>query len=780
MTSQTWMVSSACAALALGVMSSPACAAADQSQGGGATAATNADESRIADIVVTARRREESLQSTPIAITAVNSETLERRGIINMGDLSKITPNLYMYMQTAVLGSAGAAIRGIGASDNVIGQDSPIGLYIDGVAAGRLNNALTDMVEPDSVQVLRGPQGTLFGRNTTAGAILVQTHTPTDEFSGRVKASYGTYNNRQVSARVDSGLLGNTGIKLAFAYNHRQSDGTEDVLTLPSYKDPGSIQSESFFGKAVGEWGDFKATLTGDYSKLSGYPELLQMVGAIPSLAAYNANSPANGGTQIPISTQPLYTFPDYNYYVQTVSGKGLGLTLEYKVSPELTLKAIGGLRSYYRDDPSAVGSTIKGPIGGGAIGTFASFFEVPARNQQQNQRSLELQALGTMADFDYVVGLYYYNEKGHDFAETRLPFVSSGTLASVVDTFREYTINSTSKAAFTQVSWKPSFLDKKLEMTGGIRYTKDNRNFSQTRSIVRSVNLETGNTSYLASLSYQWTPDVMTYVKYSTGYRAGGFSVRSRPPADPVFRPEKIKAWEGGFKIDAFDRHLRLNFAAFHNKYTDLQVTSFSAPTAAAAGGTQNLNANGVFKGVEIEATVVPVNGLTLTGSWGYVDAKFTNYPIALVGGAVTPGCVGISGGGALLAQDCAPISDVANVPKSNIALTATYTLAQSYGEWLVSANYTHFSSIQNKQVDDTSTGLKALLQSPPYGLLGARIALSKIPLAGDNVTGQIALFGNNLLDEKVFYSGTDFGQFAAATPITRRTFGIEASVNF
>jgi len=778
MSAQKWMVSSAFDALAFGVMSGPAYAAADQSQG---TTAASASETGIADIVVTARRREENLQSTPIAITAVTSETLERRGVINMGDLSKITPNLYMYSLTAVLGSAGAAIRGIGASDNVLGQDSPIGFYVDGVAAGRLNNAMTDMVEPDSVQVLRGPQGTLFGRNTTAGAILVQTHTPTDEFSGRVKGSYGTYNTRTISARVDSGLLGTSGIKLNFAYNHRQSDGTMDVLTLPSYKDPGSIQSESFFGKAVGEWGNFKATLTGDYTKLSGYPELLQMVGAIPSLTAYNANSPANGGTQIPISTQPLYTFADFGYFVQTVSGKGLGLTLEYKVAPELTIKAIGGLRSYYRDDPSTVGSTIKGPVTSGGIGTFSSFFEVPQRAQQQKQRSLELQALGTVGDFDYVLGLYYYNEKGHDFAETRLPFVSSGTLASIVDTFREYTINSTSKAAFTQVSWKPSFLDKKLEVTGGIRYTKDNRNFSQTRALVRSVNLETGNTSYLASLSYQWTPDLMTYVKYSTGYRAGGFSVRSNPPVDPIFRPEKIKAWEGGFKLEAFDRHLRLNFAAFHNKYTDLQVTTFSAPTAAAAGGTQSLNANGTFKGVELEATVVPVTGLTLTGSWGYVDAKYSSYPVVLNAGGVTPGCVGIfSSTSTLLAQDCAGISDVANLPKSNIAFSATYTLTQDYGEWLFSANYTHFSSIQGKQVDDKVTGLKALLQSPPYGLLSGRIALSKIPLSANNVTAQVAVFGDNLTNEKLFYSGTDFGQFAAATAIRRRTIGIEASVNF
>jgi len=779
-------LSSACAALAIGLSASPAIA---QNATDPQNAASTADESAgIGDIVVTARRREESLQKTPIAITALNSAALETRNVVNLADVSKLAPNMFVYRQTGVLGSTVASIRGISTTDNTLGQDSPIGIYLDGIAVGRLNASTMDLVEPDSVQVLRGPQGTLFGRNTTAGAIIVQSHTPTDDFSGRVKASYGTYNDRRFSARVDSGLLGESGIKLTAAYTRRQKDGYIDAANLPDYQDPGSEESEAFFGKIMGQWGDFKATLTGDWSKLSGNPASLQTTVATSALAQYNQNSPSYGGTSIPITTTPLLAYDSWPYALQQVSSKGATLTLEYRAAAELTLKAIGGLRSYWRNDPASYGSLIKGPYTTGnppvpaGIGTFNSFFDLPNRRQNQRQKSLELQALGSLSDFDYVLGLYYFNEHGYDFGETRLPNVSSGTLASLVNTFREYTVASTSKAAFGQVSWKPAFLDKRLELTGGIRHTKDNRNFNQTRSVVRSVDLQTTNTSYLASASYQVTDGLLTYVKYSTGYRSGGYNVRAPGNVNPIFKPEFIKSWEAGVKLDALDRRLRLNVAAFSNKYDDLQVSTFEAPTINDAGGAGNINAKARIKGFEVEATVAPVEGLTLTGSWGYLDAKYTRYPIALnAGGVVGNGCAGIlSAGGTPVLQDCAAIADFRAAPKSTIDLSASYVLPQAYGEWLFSVNWSHRSFIYGSIVDNTGNGFKPLVSSAPYGLLGGRIALSKIPLNDDNVTAQISVFGANLTDRRYTYGGTEIGQFGTVVVGDPRTVGVEASISF
>jgi iron complex outermembrane receptor protein len=271
-----------------------------------------------------------------------------------------------------------------------------------------------------------------------------------------------------------------------------------------------------------------------------------------------------------------------------------------------------------------------------------------------------------------------------------------------------------------------------------------------------------------------------MTYVKYSTGYRAGGFNVRSNPPIDPVYQPEKIKNWEAGFKIDAFDRRLRLNGAAFINNYDDLQTGFYVPPSADNAGGARTLNANAKFKGVEVELIAVPTSDLTLTAMLGYVDAKFKNYPTALEGGLVIPGCTPISDAGRVVAQDCVGISDFPSSPDTTADFSATYALpATSYGQWSATADYSWRSSIDWSAIATPSSPFKNAVKTGAYGLLGARIALSDIPLS-DGARAQVAIFGNNLTDEKYAVQGVNVGFFAEKTFGTRRTFGVEGKVNF
>ncbi|MCB2048481.1 MAG: TonB-dependent receptor plug domain-containing protein, partial [Novosphingobium sp.] len=203
--------------------------------------------SGVTEIIVTARKREESLQDTPVSVTAVNSAIIEERGIENLVDISKITPNLKIHDTPGGLGAAAVYMRGLGYGDNAPGQDAPIGFYIDGVPFGRISVAAMDLVEPDSVQVLRGPQGTLFGRNTTGGAIVVQTHTPTDEFSGAVKAGYGSFDAIKFSARIDTGLIAGGNVKASFAFQHRERDGIVDNLTQPDHLDPGAENADMYW-----------------------------------------------------------------------------------------------------------------------------------------------------------------------------------------------------------------------------------------------------------------------------------------------------------------------------------------------------------------------------------------------------------------------------------------------------------------------------------------------------------------------------------------------------
>ena len=208
-----------------------------------------------------------------------------------------------------------------------------------------------------------------------------------------------------------------------------------------------------------------------------------------------------------------------------------------------------------------------------------------------------------------------------------------------------------------------------------------------------------------------------------------------------------------------------------------------FAAPTATSDGTQQNINANARFNGFKIETVVVvPVSGLTLSGSFGYVDAKYKSSPVALAGGRVTAGCTPIANGsGAVFEQNCVAIADVPQIPKTSLDLSAAYTIkGQSYGEWSFSVDYARRSRIIWTAVDPAGTGIKNALVSRAYGLLGARIAMSNIPIESGDVRAQISVLGANLTNEKYFFGGTDFGQFGTVTYGLRRSVAVEARIDF
>jgi iron complex outermembrane receptor protein len=747
---------------------------------GGAAASSG---SRLEEVIVTARRREENLQTTPVAITAVTAATMEARGVISLVEISHLAPNMQIQDTPGSTGSAGVSIRGIGYGDNVIGQDSPVGIYIDGIPSNRVSTAVMDLVEPDRVEVLRGPQGTLFGRNTTAGAILITTHTPSEDFGGSAKASYGTWHARSFQTRIDTGQLGASGIRASFAFQHRQRDGSQNNLEQPRDKDPGAQKSDAYWFKVVGDWGKLKATLGGDYTDQYAVPVMLQIVDAPPALRTLFANSPSYGGNNLPITPTPLYTVPNYGFGgMQHVWTEGISATVQYQLADAITLKSISGMRAYKRNDPANYGpSKLRVPnvLAPATILTFNGAYGFNDRQQSQRQFSQELQALGEVGDFNYVAGVYYFKEKAWDVGITRL--VSAiGTGATGFDsvTPRLYYVKSNSKAAFAQVDWRPSFLDKKLELTGGIRYTKDSRDFNQVLAIVRRAKLDTKNTSFLAGANYQWTGGLMTYVRFSTGYRAGGFNVRAGAAADPTYLPEKIKAYEAGFKLDTWDRRLRLNGSVFYNKYRDLQVGQFVAPSA--GGGALTFNANAKYKGFELETVILPVDGLTLTANIGVLDPKFTRYPVALAaGGAVTAGCSPLTNAaGATIFQNCASVADIAATPHRTADFSAVYALPEvSYGRPSVAVDYSYRGHIEWGSFGGTSP-FKGSVRGKAYGLLGARVALSEIPVG--NTHAEIAVFGRNLTNESYVSQGIDFVLFGTINYGDRRTFGVEGKVDF
>jgi iron complex outermembrane receptor protein len=786
MASKTIRVSLLCsAALLSGILAVPAFAqAADEEVEG--------QRSGIADIVVTARRREESIQDTPVSVTAVNAAIIEERGIENFVDLAKITPNVKIHDTPGGIGAAAIYMRGIGYGDNIIGNDAPFGFYIDGVPFGRISTAAMDIVEPDSIQVLRGPQGTLFGRNSTGGAIVVQTHTPEDEFGGVVSLGYGSFEAIKYKARIDTGLIGGSNIKASFAYSHSQRNGIVDVLTLPDHLDKGWEDNDSYWGKIQGEWGNFKATLSADYTKMTGDPVPLQVVVGTANFLAMLAASPNLGGNTIPVTRKPLFRYDDYIQGIpQRIVQKGVHLTLEYGLNDNLTLKAIGGLRAYRRDDSNNYGpDNLKALAIPAAIAfsqppanwpapvltSFLGWYGVNPRYQKQNQKTLEVQLLGEYDSLNFVIGGFYFDEDAEDFGTTTLPVPLTASLVANSVAPRFYTVASKSKAVFAQVDYRPPFLGEKLELTAGVRYTDDSRDFVQTVSVARTLLLNEDNVSYILGANYEFTDDIMAYVRYSTGYRAGGFNARTTAAGvNPAYDPEKIKSLEGGIKLQALDNRLRLNVAAFYNKYLDLQVAQFAPPGGAGGGGNVNVNANAKYKGFEIEATVVPVDGFTIQGSYGYVDPEYTAFPRPLAAGATpTAGCVASTAG----LQDCRAIQLFQNLPKTKWDVSAVYEFPeQSFGTFSMGVDYSWTGKTAG--VLATNSPFLVALANRAYGLLGARMALKGIPI-NDSVTGSLALFGRNLTDRRYSTASIDFGANGTQNFPERRTMGIEAKVEF
>jgi iron complex outermembrane recepter protein len=737
--------------------------------------------SGLGDIVVTARRRDENLQDTPVSVTAVNAEIIEQRGIVNFTDLAKMVPNMKIHDNPGAIGGAAIWMRGIGYADALIGQDAPFGFYIDGVPFGRISTAGMDIVEPDSIQVLRGPQGTLFGRNSTGGAIVIQTHTPTDEFSGQVRGSYGSFDAIKYSARIDTGLIGGSNVKASFAYSKRQRDGYVDVLTQPDRLDRGAEEADAYWGKIQGEWDSFKAVLSADYTKLTGIPMPLQVVVTTPRTQSFFDNSVATYGTSpLPVTTRPLFRYDDYSPSIpQRAVQKGVHLTLEYGLNENLTLKGIGGLRSYRRDDTNNHGVPLRGLTSATATAptTWAGWFGFSKRYQEQSQKTLEVQLLGDYESVKFVVGGFYFDESATDFGTTVLPFITSATTAINAVSPRDYDVDSKSKAAFLQVDWRPPILDSRLELTGGVRYTDDSRNFDQRAQDVRVLKQSQDNIDFVIGAKFEFTEDLMAYVKYTTGYRAGGFNVRVRPgPVNPEYDPEKIKSLEAGFKLQALDNRLRLNVSAFYNKYLDLQVARFAPPGENTGGGNDNVNANAKYKGFEVEATFVPIDGLTFMGSYGYVDPDFTAFPALTPATGLTPGCVATSVAGI---QDCEANQLFINLPKTKWTAAVNYEFPpQEFGVVSIGVDYAWTGKTPGVS-SRVGTPFPFILDNRSYGLLNARLGINDIPINGD-VTGSLALFARNLTDRRYSSASIDFGYLGTQNFPERRTMGIEAKIEF
>ncbi len=724
----------------------------------------------LEEIVVTAQKRAENLQETPLAISAITQQTLEARSISSIANLGSIAPSLVVSAAAGAPNNVGLFIRGLGTADPLLTADSPVGMYVDGIILARTAGSAFEIADLERIEVLRGPQGTLYGRNTIGGAVNLITRKPDETFGLRQKFSVGNYGYWQSRTVVDTGELGDSGLRASFTYLHKQRDGIVNNSRTPDSRDPGAYRADGaraalVFDRKTG----FRASYTYDYNRSKAFANAFQLTAASPLLLNYFAASPGAGGATFTVSPTRLDQISIDSDGKTIDKVQGHALTLEIDINDDTTLKSLTGYRKWTQDVDD---SSFNGNAGllGRRVGQGATLFPVSLYHatgfRRQHQWSQELNLIGKVGDaIDYVLGAYYFNEKGNETSPQVVDFITAGGAFRTTPQLT-YSTESTTKAIFLQSTWHVS---DRLGLTGGARYTWDEKAINQTQPVVRAPTIDFSKFNWAMTVDYKFDNGIMGYARVATGYKAGGFSARA---FDSGFNPESLTSYEVGLKADLFDRRLRFNTTAYYADHKDLQVNSFIAtPNGASAVITNAGKAR--YKGIEIEANAVPYEGLTAYATFGYVDRKFQKFQI-------------FNTSANSLGYPVNATVDIADIAKFTYSASTTLNAGAQYefavnnlGKMAFRLDYNYRGKVYFAP-NPLTAPFGDRIAAPARGLLDARIALSDLELGTGKAT--IAFWGKNITDKKYKAAGVDFGSLGFAGNVygDPATWGLDFSFQF
>jgi len=559
--------------------------------------------SQLDEVVVTAERQTRNLQTTPVAVTAITAQQLENRGVRNIFDLQNLVPSLSVAQQTNQGGASGAIfyLRGLGGRAGTSGSEPAVALYIDDFYNPSASGNALRALDLEQVEVLRGPQGTLFGRNAVGGAIRYQTKKPTHEFGAFAEATLGNYDRRDVLAGVNIPLGDTFSVRLSGA--SFEADGIQKKQTSP-----GTIgASEDRLGRIQARYTpneDLTIDLSYDQSEseLAGSPTYVPVIVGTGQLSGlYNSRNAVKYDSAF-ISTCILCSYgslPRDSF--DKASARNLQAVIDYRVNDALQVKFLNGYSLSKDNWFNDVDAT---PL---FIGNQSS--EVRSESY-----SSELQFLGDLgARLHYVAGLYYFDEV-FDALSTQELFIRTSSVTQTRE--RE------SWSAYGNLNLD---LTDRLTLTGGLRVGSE----SVTTSAVTNTGVAAANDQKydvvlpLARLQLQATPDIMVYVSASKGLRGGGFSVAPNPALPNAgivpFDPETVWSYEIGTRAQFLDRRLRINPTVFYTDYSDIQVQRLIGTTPI----LENAGTAHIF-GVELETTFVVTPALRLTAQGSYLDAEY------------------------------------------------------------------------------------------------------------------------------------------------------------
>jgi iron complex outermembrane receptor protein len=693
--------------------------------------------SGLAEIIVTAERRQQNVQDIPISITAFDTRALETKRITGIADLLGAVPNVQLTPFPNVATSQRIFIRGVGNVNDQITQDPSVAVYVDGIYSARIQGQATEVAELERVEVLRGPQGSLYGRNATGGAINFITRAPEfGKFSASQRVSAGNYDLFEARTFVNIPVADRLAAQLS--YYHSQRDGFVENLGTgaPRFGDQrrdayrAALRWQPIDGLDVRY--SYDRSDVGDTA-----PYALVPVGFYPLKA------------DRPSQSSPFVT----NLQRNDITAQGHSLIVSADVTDSLQIKSLTGYRkldTQYNQN--------------NAPGLFGPF---PAnRNQffqKQDQFSEEIQAIGELAgkQLQYVAGLFYFEESATNYDTSRqYNFNAANPGLNFVE--RNVDAKNKAYAAYAQLTYSPDALDG-LHVTVGGRYSYDKRKGSFQRSVTPASGPQvvgpfgegrrtSKDFSPNATIAYDFSRDVNVYAKVVSGYKTGGFNVNASSLAKFIegFGPEDVLSYEAGLKSEWLDRALRFNLAAFHMDYKDIQV---GVPDALNPSLVDIINAGKArIRGFELDLTALPAPGLTFTASYGYLDARFTRV---------------VNAAGANIASRFPFVQ----APKHTLATAVNYDFgATGIGTPSVNVSYSYVDK-QFSQPGD------ARYIIPSYGLLDARLTLSDIPLRP--VAAKLSLWGKNLTDAEYYITHANF--FAPGAQFgTPRTYGVDLTVNF
>jgi iron complex outermembrane recepter protein len=772
------------------------------------TAATpSTQEAGIADIVVTAQKRAENLQDVPISVAAIGGAQVEDLHATTLQGLEGAVPNVEIGNFSNTPQTAVFTIRGIGVIEPDPYAGNTVGIVVDGVPQFFSMGALVDLYDIERIEVLRGPQGTLFGANTTGGVVNVVNTQPKKDFGGRVDLSYGNYDHIQAAGVLNIPLTDN--LLSRWVVSHDRRDGW--LTNVVNGNDMGKRNVTIFRG--IMKWqpdSNIDVTLSGEYDRArNGAPVVVN--GAVPGEAEFvpegfrgmyrspclpagsRCNAPdkyrsaQDRGATLNLQpggplVDPIKDKSDMDTYRGT-------LTVNIQETPVGDLTYIAGYKEFNLFEFTDQDGT---PV-----------FLIDTRRRTKGwQFSQELRTSVDLSDsINLLVGAFYLDTHYDHFQHLRIDFAGGvtynpdGTVTKGFPGLFQRNLQDQDNYSISGFAQTYVNITDQLRFQAGIRYTYENTemkastatSFSptgvttfdgtapdgtpNTPNPAASAFPPTGkeswnNVGWKLGLDYKPNDDLMLYGYWARGFKSGGFTGRIGIPQDiGPYDPEKVDTFEVGFKADFFDRRLRTNFAAFYTDYRDMQLAQiyFVGSGASLVQGNTILNAaSSRIKGFEAEVVAVPVRGLTLNGSLAYLSAKYKKFPFQLpdpdLGGPLPAPVISLKG------------ERLQNAPKWTSTVGFNYEIPIGGMEARIGAQYNYSSEKLLSSIVDTP---RARIQ--PTHIINANADLK----INDRFT--VGVWGTNLLDKRYMNSVLDLpGTFGLVNYAPPRQYGVSGKFTF